>query len=425
MASDQPTATPGPSLAALSTVAGGPLGLASLGASADPEQLEQLGPVIRSVTRTGKQDAFKAQLQSLTAKKETEMEKLCGAHQQEFTRAVDQLLTIRQNAIDLREEICFLNDQLQHRGRDLYTKKSELLNLRRVHRNIELATKAVAACQAVVAVADEVGRAIRGRQYYDALRGLHKLKDQHLPSVLAYSFGRHLQATLPALERQLRDAALQDMREWFSGVRTKSNQVGRELMESMAQRQEIWASRRQGRRQPTSDERSHSIDTSQDYVSTAVEFVLDEEVADPAPPAFDLHPLYQCIHIHDKLDHRKALKQSFEEDRRAQANQMTTRRFDFRLGSLEGLRGMLHDILGFFVLEHQILATTRDFRSKTEVDSLWDSVMTSCGDTLAQNVQDILGKQSILAAIRELLATFTYILEDYAYDTRRLKELHY
>ncbi|RKP37726.1 hypothetical protein BJ085DRAFT_19679 [Dimargaris cristalligena] len=369
----------------------------------DPEQLEQLGPVIRSVYRTGKQDQFKSQLRSLTQQKEVEMEKLCGAHHQEFTHAVDELLQVRQNTVDLHNQVQYLNGQLQQSGRDLYTKKAELLNLKRVHRNIQMASKSVDSCREVVKMADRVIEDIQNREFYAALRTLHKLKELYLPPLLIYSFARYLYDSLPAIEIQLRDAVFADMREWFFQLRTKSSQVGRNLMESMAQRQEIWASRRQ--------RNSEHSELKIDHVSTAVEFVLDEGVSPQDLSALDLHPLYQCLHIHDKLGHRRQFKQSFEEDRRTQANQMITRRFDFKRGSLEGFRGKLHDIIGFFIIEHQILTSTRDFRSKTEVDSLWDSVITSFCDTIAQNVQDIFGKQSILTSIKELLTTFTYILE--------------
>ncbi|KAJ1919710.1 Rab GTPase-binding exocyst subunit S15 [Tieghemiomyces parasiticus] len=410
-----PSDPPG-ALATVNSVINGPLGLSSLGSGMDPEQLEQLGPVIRSVYRTGKQDQFKTQLQALAQQKEAEMERLCGSHHGEFVRAVDELLQIRQNSVDLHDEVQYLNQQLQQSGRDLSTKQAELLNLKRVHRNIHMASQCIASSLDVVKMADRVIADIGNREFYSALRTLGKLKEDHLPPLLVYSFARYLYDSLPAIEIQLRDAVLADMREWFAQLRAKSNQMGRHLMESMAQRQDVWATRRRNMAAEASD--GNDGRAGLDYVSTAVEFVLDEDIA-------HLQPLYQCLHIHDKLGHRKQFKQSFEEDRRTQANQMVTRRFDFKLGSLEGFRGKLHDIIGFFIIEYQIVTTTRDFRSKTEVDSLWDSVITNFCDTLAQNVQDIVGKQSVLTSIKQLLLTFTFILEDYSYDVRKLKELNY
>ncbi|KAJ1960253.1 Rab GTPase-binding exocyst subunit S15, partial [Dispira parvispora] len=324
---------------------------------------------------------------------------------------------VRGSAQGLHGQVQDLNDQLQYYGRDLFAKKSELLNLKRVHRNIQMASKVVESCLEVLKMADQVTIDIQKREFYASLRTLNQLKSENLPPMLSYNFARYLYDSLPAIEIQLRDAVFADMREWFFQLRTKSSQMGRHLMESMAQRQEIWATRRQNMK----DGDHEGIE----YVSTAVEFVLDEEIPQQAPPTLDLHPLYQCLHIHDQLGYRKQFKQSFEEDRRAQANQMIARKFDFKVGSLEGFRNKLYDIIGYFIIEYHILTSTRDFRSKTEVDSLWDAVVGNFSETLAENVQDILGKESILSSIKQLLTTFTYILEDYAYDVRKLKELNY
>lgn len=48
----------------------------------DAENLEQLGPVIKQITETGKQEAFVDQLDSLIRKKDGEIERMCNTHYQ-------------------------------------------------------------------------------------------------------------------------------------------------------------------------------------------------------------------------------------------------------------------------------------------------------------------------------------------------------
>lgn len=48
----------------------------------DAENLEQLGPVIKQITETGRQEAFVDQLDALIRKKDGEIERMCNAHYQ-------------------------------------------------------------------------------------------------------------------------------------------------------------------------------------------------------------------------------------------------------------------------------------------------------------------------------------------------------
>jgi hypothetical protein len=48
----------------------------------DSENLEQLGPVIKNITETGKQAAFLDTLDALIRKKDGEIERMCNSHYQ-------------------------------------------------------------------------------------------------------------------------------------------------------------------------------------------------------------------------------------------------------------------------------------------------------------------------------------------------------
>lgn len=52
----------------------------------DAENLEQLGPVIKQITQTGRQEAFVDQLDALIRKKDGEIERMCNAHYQASCR---------------------------------------------------------------------------------------------------------------------------------------------------------------------------------------------------------------------------------------------------------------------------------------------------------------------------------------------------
>jgi hypothetical protein len=52
----------------------------------DSENLEQLGPVIKNITETGKQTAFLEALDTLIRKKDGEIERMCNSHYQVHSR---------------------------------------------------------------------------------------------------------------------------------------------------------------------------------------------------------------------------------------------------------------------------------------------------------------------------------------------------
>lgn len=111
----------------------------------------------------------------------------------------------------------------------------------------------------------------------------------------------------------------------------------------------------------------------------------------------DFKPLYQCIHIHECIGRKTQFIVQFDRDRQvsyvdyricsqpvavaltahdyqAQANLMMSVPITLKAENLTPLQDLLHDIIGFFIVEHLVVATTTDFRSRAPVDLLWDSI---------------------------------------------------
>ncbi|KAJ1669987.1 CDP-diacylglycerol-serine O-phosphatidyltransferase, partial [Coemansia sp. RSA 25] len=95
----------------------------------------------------------------------------------------------------------------------------------------------------------------------------------------------------------------------------------------------------------------------------------------------------------------------------------------FALAQLAPFESMLFDVIGFFVVEHGILASAPDFRSKADVDTLWDAGIAKLSDIIARSIQTIRGDPAISQALQGSLTTFTYVMEENAYDVRKLREL--
>ena len=73
---------------------------------------EQLGSILKTFYRVGRQDAFVEQLSAVVSRKEQEIEKLCNFHYQDFVQSVDQLLRVRTDAGSLKSKISHFHGDL-------------------------------------------------------------------------------------------------------------------------------------------------------------------------------------------------------------------------------------------------------------------------------------------------------------------------
>lgn len=91
---------------------------------AESENLEQLGPIIKSLDEAGQSDAFLRRLRDFVHEKEDEIESVCNANHQDFANAVDKLLKVRSGTVSLKHRIGELNEELQAGGQSLSSKVS-------------------------------------------------------------------------------------------------------------------------------------------------------------------------------------------------------------------------------------------------------------------------------------------------------------
>jgi hypothetical protein len=91
---------------------------------AENENLEQLGPIIKSLDEANQSDAFLRRLRDFVHEKETEIESVCNANHQDFASAVDKLLKVRSGTVSLKHRIGELNEEVQAGGQSLSSKVS-------------------------------------------------------------------------------------------------------------------------------------------------------------------------------------------------------------------------------------------------------------------------------------------------------------
>ncbi|RCI06211.1 hypothetical protein CU098_005927 [Rhizopus stolonifer] len=381
----------------------------------DAENVEQLGPVIKNITETGKQAAFLDSLDTLIRKKDAEIERMCNSHYQEFVSAVDQLLKVRQGSVELRGKLTEVNQTLQIRGTKWAERKRELTNAKKVQQNIEDAIEALQSSLVVLESADKVNDQLDQKKYYAALKTLDNLDDDRLGQATQYTFAKMLAQGVPVMQNTIKTTVTVELKEWLARVREVSREIGQLAMHRMQERQERWRSK------TTENPKLKNLQHHQ--VNSAIEMVVNEglETSILDEVNIDFEPLYKCIHVYSTLGKPNEFKTSYSEDRRAQANLALSTPVNLRDGNLTTFETLLEDIVGFFIIEHMILHNTTEFRSQAEVDGLWEMVTGKVILVVSESLKGCKDPKLFLR-IKFLLLMFIQTLEGFDYSVKPLQE---
>ncbi|CAO1614166.1 unnamed protein product [Sympodiomycopsis kandeliae] len=381
------------------------------------DNLQQLGPIIKSLDEAGQADAFLSLLREFARGEEGRIKTICDENSSDFVGAVDKLLGVRSSTISLRHRIGELNEEVQAGGASLGGKKKQLLESQRTMAKVDDAIGTLEQCLKVLEMANRIDALIEDRKYYPALRSLEELESLHLPPLMTHDFVHYLHTSLPSMRSRIRQSVIREMKEWLFEVRQKSRTVGKLALKAMEERQKRWRSR---------GERKDSDVLRLAKVNGPVESVFNERIEynfmDNEQVRIDFEPLYQCIHIHDVLDLREELQRNYQEDRRAQANLLLSQGLSFH-PSNPTFPSLLEEVVGFFLVEHHVLDTCpTGFRSEQEVDDLWDDMCERVVDIVSIGLRDCRDTR-VFVGTKSVVQTFIQTLEGYSFSVGKLNAL--
>ncbi|KAH9449038.1 hypothetical protein MJO28_010169 [Puccinia striiformis f. sp. tritici] len=391
--------------------------------SIDNEHLDQLAAIIRNIHLSKQQDAFLKHLNKFIIQKESEIEAVSRGHYQDFLGSVDKLLSVRQGTISLKSHVVSLDGSLQSSGNSLATVRSSLLDTKKVASNIQETIETLQSCLKVLDLSKKFNQQIGERKFYSALKSLEELQFVHLKPLLSFAeFAEYLGEALPNEKIRIREEVIKQLNSWLYDARQDSQELGSKALESIALRDRRWKSKKDRLNFNNNDTASLALLVR---LNTPVEIAVSERhdyhVLDSVEGSLiDFGPLYLAIHIHETLDAREELQKSFRDDRRAQAHLILasmTPTF-----SLDSLNSLIEQIVGFFIIENQILKTTKAFRDENDVDSLWidlsDNVIRIVRSGLT-NSNDL----DLLLNVKTKLLLFSQTLESYEYNVTQFHEL--
>ena len=301
-------------------------------------------------------------LDSLSAKREARIEKVCSTNHQEFITSVNQLLTVRQGTESLTSEILTLAQDIQTSTETLATVKKELVDSRAVRQNIEETTKAINACLEVLRLANQVHDLMAKKSNYAALRALDELKTVHLREVSRFKLAEMIEKSVPATQRMIADAVMNDLNTWLFRIREASQYLGEVAFYHTDMRRERQRKRAEG------DEYMEKF-----LLNSAVELVADETEEldilndEETEIQIDFSPLFECMHIHETLGQSDKFRAEYAATRRRQKELLIPTSVNLMEEEMNELSGLLESIAGFAIVEMATMRKTDGLRLQSDV----------------------------------------------------------
>jgi exocyst complex component 6 len=326
----------------------------------DTDYLDQLIPSIREYSYGNKTSQLLQSLSEFAGDREREIERMCNASHQEFVTSVNQLLRIREGTVNLTTEILSLNQSIQSSTERLVDQKKALVESRGVRQNINEASHALQDCLEVLRLANQVHDLLAKKSFYAALRALDELQNVHLRGVTQYRIADMIRRSVPATQKTIADAVMNDLNTWLFRIREMSQYLG----ELSFYHTDLRKQRQQ--------ERAERIPYLSHFkLNSAIELVSDEHEEYDALNNEDLQvdftPLFECLHIHQSLGQMDKFRAEYAATRRRQKELLLPPSISLVDEQMANLHNLLEDMAGFAIVERATMKRAPDLRSAIDV----------------------------------------------------------
>ncbi|KFY22568.1 hypothetical protein V491_02763 [Pseudogymnoascus sp. VKM F-3775] len=371
--------------------------------NSDNDYLDQLIPVVKDASSSSRAHALMKSLSQYAAQRENEIEKMCNLNHQEFLTSVNKLQKVREGTVKLTSEILELNQSIQSSTEKLAEHKKALVDSRGVRQNIDEAAQALKDCLEVLRVSNHVHELLGQKNHYGALRALDELQNVYLKEVTQYKLADMIQKSVPATQKLIAEAVMNDLNTWLYRIRETSQFLG----EVAFYHTELRRTRQKERMEANPYLRNFKL-------NSAIEMVFDEseefDALDNDELRVDFTPLFECLHIHEALGQSDKFRTEYAATRRRQKELLLPSSISLLENDDSSLSSLLEGIAGFAIIERATMRRAHNLRSPVDVDELWDS-MCQAAINLISKALDEVDNAEVLLKIKGVIALFIQTLD--------------
>jgi len=195
--------------------------------------------VLRTLSDSSEHAAFLDKLSSRISEHDKEIQRMCNHHYHGFIDSIQSLLTVREEADNLKSRVTAIDGRLQVSAAALQKKSGELVAARRTQANICLAAQTLADCLPVLATYSRLMQQIQDKRYYPALKTLEALEHTWLPRTHAHKFAAQMRAAVPGVRAAVGEAAMREIRHFLEDARARQPMIGQVSMKQQAAQQRL------------------------------------------------------------------------------------------------------------------------------------------------------------------------------------------
>ncbi|TRX94885.1 hypothetical protein FHL15_004346 [Xylaria flabelliformis] len=386
----------------------------------DAEFLDQLIPVLKDATSTGRSSALTQNLSQYADDREVEIERIGLTKHEEFLGSVNQLQNVRERTVTLTADILELNQSIQASTEKLAAQKQALVHTRAVRENISDVSEALTESLKILHSVNNAHELIRKKKYYGALKSLDDLQNEFLVPIIQNQYATQhrladlIQKSIPASQKTISEAVMTDLNTWLYRIRETSQFVG----EVAFYHTETRRSRQQERVQQNEFLEHFSL-------NSAIELVFDEseefDVLDNDELQVDFTPLFEALHIHEALGQSDKFRSEYAATRRRQKELLLPNSISLTTDDERSLSSLLEGIAGFAIIEKATMRRVPQLRTAIDVEELWDS-MCSTAISLASKALSDIHNAEVLVQIKGAFALFIQTMEGWGYSVTRLDD---
>ena len=350
---------------------------------------------------------------------DVEIEQLCNSNYKSFVETFNELLLVREDTAELKNNLVENNNRIQKVGKTLISKVEELTLETKKQTNILLSIEALNKYMPVFHIYRQLKEQMSKNSYYPALKLLEELENNYLPIVKHYRFSKSIHQSIPLFKEEIKTHTITELKTFLENVRIQSEQCGRIANQQMAKKLKI------DRNYYLMDRDLSRKDLDQNEDSNMKKLPFD---------VIDFSPLYKNLHMNQVLGSKAFFADYYRNQRRKQLQLHLQPYTSMETGDinsssshgeqscLDGYKKYFHTMTGFFVIEDQILSSTEGLVDERYLDELFGMAVPRL-ITVIRKVMEQSRDAELMLKIKIIVVLFCNTIEEVQFPTVQLSDL--
>ncbi|CAB3400449.1 unnamed protein product [Caenorhabditis bovis] len=392
-----------------------------------------MGLVLRAIYDTGDVQKFARALQQRINHYDKNIQKVCSFHYQSFVDAMQQLMILKEQCQEIKQESLNIDDEIQQASDRLSQKKQEIVRYRKLMKNAKTAMDQISICLPVLENYAKLQEQMTNRKYYQALKVLEELEHTHLALIEKYRFTQVLAKSMAPVRLEIKEKAYSEFKDFLENIKKVAGRIGKHASKCTAEQHSFGVTdadkarklQEEAKKNASNVEIEVSADGSLVKKNASPKKSYSQERIDgddqiSAQDLIDFTPVHRCSQIFNVLGAKDEFEQYYRQQRKDQCDLVIEPAH--KMNTFKHYVEYLDEIVGFFVVEDHILLTESSLATASHKDQLWEAALQKIKHTLDSRFGGCLDVEMMLR-MKKVILLFILTMKSYGYAVGPLYEL--